>query len=550
VDAIRSLFVSSEPLLLFTVIGLGFVLGQVRFKGFSLGMAGVLFVGLLFGGWKAAGQPPLALSHQITQVGLILFVYAAGLTSGPGFFASFKKRGVRFNLAALASVIAGAVATLVLGRLMGVSVGQIAGVFCGAQTNTPALAATTELTKAIGAGDPNDPTVGYSVAYPFGVLGGLLALQVFVRLFRKAFDRERAEAEARTRAGSALKAADFEIRNPALFDRAIGELRVQERTGLIISRHRHGQAVTIPTKYTLLREGDVVVAVGTEADIQKGADYFGAVSPERLEAVSGPITMRRILVSRKQLVGQTIEELELDRRFNAQVTRLRRADIDMIPHPDTVLEIGDRLRVVMPTEKSKEVSEFFGDSERSISELDYLALTLGISLGVLIGLVPLPVPGGASLSLGFAGGPLIVGLILGRLGRTGPLVWSVPLEANHVLRHIGLLIFMAGVGVMAGGRFFEALPASGLRLFTLGAVSTALTAAVGLWLLRRFGGASIVSALGATSGIQTQPATLARAYEMSKAEEVYIAYATTYPVAMVGKILIAQALLLFGHWMG
>lgn len=543
----RDLLVKSEPLLLFVVIGIGFLVGQIRVRGFGLGVAGVLFVGLFFGGWRPEGAPPLAIAQEVREVGLILFVYAVGLTSGPGFFDSLKARGIRFNIAVIISLALGAVVTLFVGHLMSMPVGQISGVYCGGLTNTPALAAVTELIKGTPSfGDANDPAVGYSMGYPFGVIGGLLSFQVFVWLYRSAFAKERAESEAKLRAASKVATANYEVRNPKIFGKPIGELRIQDVTGVIISRHRHGDKVGVPTKYTILNEGDVVVVVGPEAKINAAVEFFGAESKERLEWIPESIAMRRILVSRKELAGRTVGELELDRRFNAQVTRLRRADIDMIPTADTVVELGDRLRVVMPGEKAADVAKYFGDSERQISELDYTALTLGISLGVLIGMIPIPMPGGSSVSLGFAGGPLVAGLILGKLGRTGPVVWSIPLEANHALRHIGLLFFLAGVGVMAGGRFLQALAGNGWQLIILGAVATTVTTALSLFLLRYYGHATIITALGATSGTQTQPATLARAYELSKSDETYVAYATTYPVAMVGKILIAQLIVIIG----
>jgi putative transport protein len=208
--------------------------------------------------------------------------------------------------------------------------------------------------------------------------------------------------------------------------------------------------------------------------------------------------------------------------------------------------LGDRLRVVMPKDQAAAVAAWFGDSERSLAELDVAALTLGICLGVLLGRVPLPLGGDQAVTLGFAGGPLVVGLVLGRLGRTGPLVWSLPLEANHAIRHIGLLFFLAGVGVNSGGRFLSGLADAGLPLLVAGAATTTVGTFLTLLLLRRLARASITSAIGATSGMQTQPATLARAFELSGSDETYVAYATTYPVAMVAKILIAQGIYLVG----
>jgi len=257
--------------------------------------------------------------------------------------------------------------------------------------------------------------------------------------------------------------------------------------------------------------------------------------------------MLRILVSNKKLVGRTIAELELDRRFNAQITRVRRADIDMLVYPEMRLEMGDRLRVVMPRQLVGEVSRYFGDSERAMAELDFTALTMGIVLGVLVGMIPFPLPGCGSVALGIAGVPLVVALVLGRIGRTGPIVWSIPLEANETLRHIGLLFFLAGVGVNAGGRFLETLTSTGPQLLLLGAAITLVSVGTTMALLRRIGHSSVAGTLGATSGMHTQPASLARSRELTQSDEVFVTYAITYPVAMIGKIILAQVIVLLAR---
>lgn len=546
-DNLREIFAESEPLLLFAVIGIGFLIGQISIKGFKLGVAAVLFVGLLFGGWHPAGQASFSIAHQVMQVGLILFVYTIGLSSGSGFFSSFKKQGIRFNIAVIFALTTGATVALMIGHWMGLHAGQIAGVFCGGLTNTPALAGVTELMQNSGIGDARDPAVGYSMTYPFGILGGMLAFHIFAWVYRKQAQQEQADAEVREKMRTALVSATFEVRNPQLYDRPIGELRIQEKVGVIVSRQKHGDSVCVPTKYSTLHEGDIVATVGAEEAIGKAEQFFGARSEEILEEKDHSIVMRRILVSCKNLAGKTIEQLELDRHFNAQITRLRRTDVDIVPDYGTTIQLGDRVRVIMPKNKAEKVAKFFGDSERSITELDYTALTLGISLGVLLGMIPIPLPGGTPVSLGFAGGPLVAGLILGKLGRTGPLVWSLPEESNQALRHMGLLFFLAAVGVMAGGRFFDALSTNGAFLFGAGFATTTVTTVMSLLLLKYWGRGTIVESIGATSGLQTQPATLALAYDISKSDDTYVAYATTYPVAMVGKILLAQLLVIIAN---
>ena len=549
-ETLRALLGRSEPLLLFLVACLGYLAGQVRLGSFKLGVAGVLFFGLLIGTWQVEGQPKLALGHQLLQVGLILFVYTIGLSSGPGFFAAMRTRGLRFNLAVGGSLLVGALVTLLVGRALGLSPGHVAGIYCGGLTNTPALAAVGQLMQNLGLPDPQAPAVAYSLTYPFGVAGGLLSFQVFLRLYRAPAERERAADQAQALERASLSSACFRVTNPAIVGKAIGELRVQEVVGVILSRHRQGEQVHIPTKYSVLREGDVVKAVGLARDLERAQAWFGEPCAENLEQPGSAISMRRILVSKKALAGQRLGELHLDRRFGAQVTRLRRGDLDMIATPDTVLELGDRVRVVMPADRGKELASFFGDSEREFAELDYTAFTLGIALGVLLGMIPFPLPGGSSLSLGFAGGPLIAGLVLGWVGRTGPLVWTLPHEANQALRHVGLLFFLAVVGLGAGGSFLSELSRSGWQLFVGGVLTTSLTTALTLLALRHWGGASVVEALGATSGMQTQPATLAQAHELTRSEGIFVAYATTYPVAMVLKIVLAQLLLLAAHALG
>jgi putative transport protein len=251
--------------------------------------------------------------------------------------------------------------------------------------------------------------------------------------------------------------------------------------------------------------------------------------------------MRRILVSRPALVGCSIDQLELESHFNAQVTRLRRADIDVLPSPAMRIELGDRLRVVAPVENLTALSKFFGDSERALAETDFVALALGLSAGLL--LAQLPLWPNSELKLGIAGGPLVMSLILGRVVRTGQVVWSLTYETNSVLRQFGLLLFLAGVGISSGTALGPLLNRDGSKLLGLGVLVTLLTNSVAFVLLRAFGQANSAEAMGGCSGAQTQPATLSAAYELSgRSEDTYVAYAVVYPAAMIGKILLAQLL--------
>jgi putative transport protein len=526
-----------ELLLLFVVILAGLVLGRVEFRGTRLGLVGVLFSGLAFG---AALQPELgAGTTALKEFGLVVFVYCIGLTSAPGLFSAWQRGGLRLN-AVVVTALGCAAATAVLGgRLLGLDRGLIAGVFCGAMTNTPALGAAAE--RLAGTALAQQPVLGYSVTYPLGVLGALISVRAFAAARRKQLG---AELKSLAQGQVQILSTNIDVTRADVIERSLGELRVRDVVGVVVSRLRRNGEVIVPTKYTVLRGGDVLTVEGAETAIATAVAFFGARSHEHFEAQLDRVDMRRILVSHQALVGVSLGDLELDRRFNAQVTRLRRADVDIVPSDELRLQRGDRLRVVAPVGRLAEISLYLGDSERELAEVDYVALALGVFLGLLLAKVPLPI-GRTSLELGSAGGPLIVALLLGKLGRTGRLVWAMPYEANLVLRELGLLLFMAGVGIAAGGHLTDVMSREGLLLLSLGAVVTLLAAAVALGLAHTWGGAGVTSSLGVTTGMQTQPATLSAAFELcGRSEETYVAYALVYPTAMIGKILLAQLIVM------
>ena len=536
-EALGHWLASHELLLLVVVILIGLMLGRLQYRGVRLGSAGVLFGGLAVG---AVFRPTVgAGATALKELGLVLFVYCVGLTSAPGLFTAWRKGGLRANVVVAAALLSAAAAAVLGGRWLGLDRGLIAGVFCGALTNTPALGAVTD--RLVGTALALQPVIGYSVTYPLGVLCALMSLRVFASARRRQL-----EAELRQHAQSQVQivSANIEVSQPNVTGRSIGELRVRDEVGVVISRLRRNTEVSVPTKYTVLRARDILTVVGSEIAIAAAVEFLGTRSHERLEAQRDRVDMRRILVSHQALIGCSLAELELDRKFNAQVTRVRRADIDIIPSDDLRLQRGDRLRVVAPVQRLSEISRFFGDSERELAELDYVALTLGIGLGLLLARVPLPVAG-TSLELGSAGGPLIVALLLGKLGRTGPLVWSMPYEANLVLRELGLLLFLAGVGIGAGAHFTDVLSREGLLMLSLGAGVTLFAAAAALALAHTWGRANVTSSLGTATGMQTQPATLSAAFELcGRCEETYVAYALVYPTAMIGKILLAQLIVM------
>jgi putative transport protein len=539
-----NLLAGNPLLLLFTVIGIGYLAGSVKIAGFKLGVVAVLFVGIAVG----ALDPRLALPEHISILGLVLFVYAVGLQSGPGFFASFNKRGLRINLATMTILVAGGGLTALLARLFGFSAATAAGLFCGAFTNTPALAATVETIKELSANLPaaaqaanaSSPVVAYSLAYPFGVLGVILWFFLFSKIFKADRRQEPPENGERNGAG-VLFSRTYQVTNPAVVGKTLGEaLALVSRRTFSVSRIMKVERVAVVRPDAVLGRGDLVVAVGTSAALNQALVLFGEVSPRNLAEEIGAITSRRLFVSSREAVGKTIRELRLEERFSATITRLRRGDVEFVPTPGMVLELGDRIRVVAFRERLGEVTGFFGDSLQSIAETDFLSLSLGIVLGVFVGLIPIPLPGGLKFKLGFAGGPLIVALVLGRIQRTGPVRWVVPTSANLVLRQTGLVFFLAGIGSRAGYSFITTFRGGGLEILAAGAIVTSAATAAALFLAVKHFRLPMPAAMGMISGLQTQPACLAYANQQSHGDQPNVWYATVYPAAMVMKILLGQ----------
>lgn len=545
---IKSLLQNNEILVLFLVIGLGYLIGHIKIKGINFGVAAVLFVGILIGAWLSHDMPnPLQITPQIKNLGLILFVYVIGINSANGFFASFKKRGIKYNIIVVLVLLFTTIIAFVLGFLLKINPAAMAGVFCGGLTNTPALGALSQLITKINTNEINNVTIGYSIAYPFSVLIGLVLINIFYNLF-KSYNKNNLKNNS-TISTNTLVTQNFIITNSQIFEKTIGELCVRQTSGVIISRVKHNDSIVVPTKYTVLHKGDIVVTVGNKEDMIKAEKFFGKISSDHPEYIRDKIDYRRIIVSNKALVGKKIEDLELDIKFNAQIVRLKRADVEIVPEVSTVLELGDRLRVVMPVDKIEAISKFFGDSIKGVAELDYTAIMLGIALGVFIGMIPIKITNNIEVSLGLAGGSLISGLILGRLMRTGPFTWSIPLEASQALSDLGILLFLAAVGISAGPSFWTLLSHDGYKLILLGIIITTVALTLTLISIYLINKDSVADSLGVASSVQTQPATLSCAYDITKSNNVFVAYATVYPISMLGKIILAQILYILASYL-
>jgi putative transport protein len=545
-SSVVELFVEEPLLLLFVVAGLGYLLGHVRVKGISLGVAAVLFVGLAFG----ALSPDMALPPVIVDLGLIIFVYTIGLSSGPGFFASFKRKGLRDNLFVLLILLFAAGLTAAFAALLELRATVAAGMYAGSLTNTPALAGVLQ---TIGRNAPADqlevlsadPVIGYSVAYPMGVIAMLLAVYATQRVYRIDYRAEARSLRQYNVVEQELYTRTIVITNPDAAGLPVSELFRRYDWDVVVSRVRRGQEMALATGETTFALGDEVVLIGAPEEVDQAAAQLGQPAAEQLELDRSEYDFRRVFVSNPAIVGRSLSELDLPHAYGAIVTRVRRGDIDLLAHGDTVLELGDRVRVVARRGDMARLSAFFGDSYKALSEVNLLSLGIGLALGVIIGVIPIPLPGGVRITLGLAGGPLLVGLLLGARRRTGGIVWTIPYSANLTLRQVGLTLLLAGIGVRSGYTFFTNFAASGgLQVFFAGMVITFTVAFLTLILGYKLLKVPFGLLTGMLAGLGTQPATLGFALQQADNELPNLGYALAFPVATITKVVVAQLLLL------
>lgn len=538
-DDIITRLVEQPLLLLFVVAALGYPLGRIPIAGSTVGIASVLFVGLAFG----ALDPRLELPEFAYVFGLVLFVYSVGLTSAKGLLASFRRSSVREHAMVLGILMAATLLTGILGRQLGLSTAMAAGVFAGSLTNTPALAAVLEHMGSHPLGGAAEPIVGYSLTYPIGVIGALGAVALARRIWRLSDTEEQRRLEA------AGVITPEPVTQSVMITRREGvpfrleALRQELGWQVVFGRVRQDDETQVVDSTTTVGPGDIVTVVGPPAEIARVVGFLGKRSALPIEWDRTALDYRRVFVSNREVAGRRLGDLDLPERFGAVVTRVRRGDVEMLARDDMVLELGDRVRVVTDRTKLDAVSAYFGDSYRALSEIDILAFSVGPALGLLLGLIAVPLPGGVDLRLGIAGGPLVVALVLGALERTGSIVWVLPYSANLTLRQIGLVLFLATIGTRAGWEFRSLLATGGgMTVVLAGAIVTCATAMTTLWLGHRVLKMPFALAAGTVAAVQTQPAVLGFTVEQERSDLPNIAYARAYPLALVAKIVLAQIL--------
>jgi putative transport protein len=524
----------------------GMALGSLKFRGIGLGTAGVLFAGILVGHF---GEE---IDHRaldfVKEFGLILFVFTIGLQLGPGFFATLRKQGVKMNLVAATIVILGAASAPIIGWLAHFDPAAVLGILCGAVTNTPALGAATQtiaMTPDIAPDRLTLPALAYAVTYPTAIAGMIGTLLLLKQIFRIDPVQEAIEfAQKNRRKTEAIERRTLVVTNPNLEGVRVDAIPGRVETGVTISRVLHGNEVRAATDATVLHRDDRIAAVGTSAGLDQFERVIGTRSDEDLVLAESNITFRRVVVTDRAVLGKTVGELDLDDRFGVAVTRITRADIEMSAVAGLRLQFGDVVQIVGRDVDLDKAAAALGNSLKELNETHFIPFFIGIVLGVALGTMPIMIPGlPHPVRLGLAGGPLIVALILGRVGRIRRQVWHMPVNTNLAFREFGIALFFAAVGLGAGAKFFSTVfTATGLQWLLAGACVTILPLALIGGIARGVWKMNFIDLSGMLAGSMTDPPALAFASNIARSDAPAVAYATVYPLTTLLRIFSAQVL--------
>lgn len=534
-------FQQNPLLLLFCVMAVGYGVGEIRIRGFKLGVAAVLFVGLAFG----AVDPLFSVPQLVIFLGLTIFVYTVGLSSAPAFFDSFKQNGLRDVYFALGTVAISAALAYGMHAWFRFDAATTAGLYAGASTNTPALAGLLDAIEKTAAADDltqmsQRAVVGYSLSYPMGVLGVMLAVYLLQRAFKINYAAEADELQQQFPLGEKLVSHTYDVTQPDIVGQSLRTFSKKYPFRVAFGRVQRDGEVFLSNWDTVLQSGDQLVVIGNEKKQAEVGPLIGPMAETQLTYDRSVYDVRRIFISNSEVAGKTIASLNLAEKFSLVITRVQRGDMDLLASAETTLELGDRILLVAKREDLPELFKIFGNSYESLSKVNLLSFGLGMTLGLMLGLVNISLPGDYTFNLGFAGGPLIVALILGQLRRTGPIVWTLPYGANLTLRQFGLALLLAGIGIRSGQTFFQTVATDlGWKLFVSGTIiailSTVATVVIGYKMLR-----IPFSFLGGMVG--SQPAVLDFAIEQAGNKYPTIGYTRILPIVLIGKILFVQVL--------
>ncbi|EJK8796947.1 putative transporter [Klebsiella pneumoniae] len=535
-------------LALVAVVGLW--IGNVKIRGVGFGIGGVLFGGIIVGHFVDQAGVTLSspMLHFIQEFGLILFVYTIGIQVGPGFFASLRVSGLRLNLFAILIVILGGLVTAVLHKLFNIPLPVVLGIFSGAVTNTPALGAGQQILRDLGVPFEVVDQMGmsYAMAYPFGICGILLTMWLVRLFFRINVEKEAQRFEESSGNGHAhLHTINVRVENPNLNQMAIQDVPMLNNDNIVCSRLKRGELLMVPAPGTLIQAGDLLHLVGRPEDLHNAQLVIGQEVATSLSTRGTDLKVERVVVTNEKVLGKKIRDLHVKQRYDVVISRLNRAGVELVASSSASLQFGDILNLVGRPEAIDAVAAELGNAQQKLQQVQMLPVFIGIGLGVLLGSIPLFIPGfPAALKLGLAGGPLIMALILGRIGSIGKLYWFMPPSANLALRELGIVLFLAVVGLESGGDFVATLTqGDGLSWIAYGIFITAIPLLTVGILARMLAKMNYLTLCGMLAGSMTDPPALAFANNLhATSGAAALSYATVYPLVMFLRIITPQLL--------
>lgn len=531
------------------VIAIGVALGKVKFFGISFGIAWVLFAGIAMA--EMGFTVNTHIQHFIKEFGLILFVYTIGLQVGPGFFSAFKKEGIKLNLLAVISIATCVATVIAIHYLTNTDMSTLVGIMSGAITNTPGLgAANAALAEKFGEDAPSLTTM-YAVAYPFGVFGIIIVMLGLRGIFKVNIEAEkRLNSLRHSKDQVVINRFAIKVSNPSLFGKKLSVIKKTLDFDFTISRMCRKGEILLADADTLIEEGDVVLVVANQRENEKFFTLMGdsvAITDYFPDEKDMRYTSRRINVTQRAIFTRTLGELDVRRRFGVTITRVFRAGVEFVPSAHTKLQFGDTITVIGDETHIQLVSKEFGNSKRRLQTPHIAELFMGITLGVLLGSIPFSIPGiPGAVRLGLAGGPLIVAILISRYGGKFSVTHYVSQSANLMVREIGIVLFLASVGLDAKAKFIETLlHGDGLYWMGLGVLITLIPLLVTSLIARIKGKLDYLEICGLLSGASTDPPALAFANDMSNSEIPALTYASVYPLTTFLRIMVAQLLIVF-----
>ena len=550
-DFINTLFIEHSALQAIVVLSLisaiGLIVGKVRILGISLGITFVFFTGIFAGHFGLTIDSRMLFYAE--TFGLVLFVYALGLQVGPGFFSSMRTEGVKLLVPAIAVLVTGTLMAIGLSYIAGVSIADMSGILCGATTNTPALAAAQQSLEQMGI-NGNGAALSCAITYPLGVVGVILAIIFLRKLFVRPSDMPQPDSKHKKN----VFIASYRVTNPAIFGKTIAEVAHTGHHHFVISRMWHEGHVLIPMSDRVLQENDILLVITKPEEADELCFIFGEKEQKDWNSenidwnkIDSELTSQRILVTRSEINGKKLSSLRLRNNYGINISRVYRSGVQLLATPDLVLQLGDRLTVVGEAADIKRVESILGNAVQSLNEPNLVSVFIGMVLGLIVGSIPLSVPGiSLPVKLGLAGGPIIVGILIGTFGPRMHMVTYTTRSANMMLRAIGLNLYLACLGLDAGAHFFETVVRpEGLLWIILGLLITFVPVVLTGILALRVMKLDFGSISGLLCGSMANPMALNYANDTIEGDNPSVAYATVYPVCMFLRVIIIQLVVMF-----